>query len=228
MDSSGSDLELEAFRAATLERRRRAAETPWEQTPLGTALIAAEAAARAAESSMSEAELEHARIRAERMSRRAMRAEARRMTVAKYHAQLQRTAAAQTASTRIAAERETLGAVVKESRPRSAPRRRQHRPVRRARARSPSESDEPEPPGAAPRTCRCGCGEPVSGRPNKLFVNATHRVRGHRLVRVDPVERYRDEVWSLRRAGEIDAEEALELLVRPSAHVLARLQAVAA
>ena len=51
------------------------------------------------------------------------------------------------------------------------------------------------------------------------------RVRAHRLVGVDPLERYREAVWTLRRDGEIDAEEALTLILSPPRRVLEQLAA---
>lgn len=231
MQSSGS--ELEAALQAALERRRRAKETPFSLTPLGAALAAAVAAANEAEAAMSPDELEQTKIRGERMRRRGMRAEARRMTLQRYQAHLRRVAALTLAAASSSERRDALrSGAITASRSAQRPRPRQQKRVHRARARAPAESDEPEPPRAASRVCACGCGEPVFGRPNRRYVDDTHgaraRVRKHRnKYPVDLVERYCDEVWSLRARDEIDALEALELLIAPPSALLARMVAAA-
>jgi hypothetical protein len=111
---------------------------------------------------------------------------------------------------------------------------RSRRPRSRVRARAPGDDDLPAPPGgAAARVCACGCGRPVTGRPQKIYADARcatrAHVRAHRARRrVAPEERYREAVWEARRDGLLDAEEALWLLVTPSARVLAALGEAAA
>jgi hypothetical protein len=47
-------------------------------------------------------------------------------------------------------------------------------------------------------------------------------VRKHRRgLQLDPFERYREEVWRARAEGEIDAEEALELIIWPRPRIVA-------
>jgi hypothetical protein len=108
---------------------------------------------------------------------------------------------------------------------------RSRRPRSRVRARAPGTADGDDLP--APRVCACGCGRPVVGRPQKRYADARcatrAHVRAHRARRrVAPEERYRDAVWEARRAGLLDAEEALELLLAPSRRVLELLAEVAA
>jgi hypothetical protein len=178
-------------------------------------------------------------IRAERMRRRYIRAEARRLTLTKYQAHLKRVASTPKfvdasgptvlrVTRRPALNLDTRCCI--SSRPMRSVRPRERRAVSRARARAP-DPDEPEPPDAAAALSLCpGCGSEFRPRrPNQVHCQSACRVRALRRRRdVTPIERYYEQVWEARRAGEINGIEAFELLLQPSSQVLARLAEVAA
>jgi hypothetical protein len=157
-----SEHELEAFREEALARRDRARRTPFEQTPLGSALAQAIAAAKEAEASMSAADLERAKVRAERMRRRYVRAEARRMSVAKYHALLTRETVRRQAAEVATVRRAQLDGALVASRPRTRTERpRERHAVSRPRARAPDEPDL-DRPGRLPAEYRQALRQAVS------------------------------------------------------------------
>lgn len=81
----------------------------------------------------------------QRVMRRMMRREAKRMTLAKYSAQLERTAQRKQATHVRAISRQALTATASVERGPERTRPREHRAATRARARSPGGDPEPEP-----------------------------------------------------------------------------------
>jgi hypothetical protein len=90
-----------------------------------------------------------------------------------------------------------------------------------------SEDDEPEPPRAVSAICR-GCGDQfVPSRPDQRHCKGACRVLAHRRrEHVTPLERYQEEVWAALESGDLDGEEALDLLTRPRPRILAMLNEV--
>jgi hypothetical protein len=146
MDTTGSGLELAAqlewFRRETLARRERAKRIPWEETPQG-AWFAAHAEEWANDDPNSP-ENQAAIARAKRLSRRVMRAEARRMTLQKYQAQLRRTSELKRVAGDRDVRRRSFMAAAQPTTPTPRARSRRHRPASRARARALGRED-PEP-----------------------------------------------------------------------------------
>ena len=184
-DSGVTDAErLEKFRRETVARRERAKRIPWQATPTGAWF-----AARADEWANDDPDSPENRAavaRAQRFMKRKLRAEARRMTLAKYQAQLERKAERmQRDQVRSAAQAELAAA--------SAPRRptaqrsrsRRHRPTGRARARSPGRED-PEPSPALTADAR------------RLLREAVSRARHLQAQRLD--------AWRLCRRCEREKE----------------------
>ena len=105
-------------------------------------------------------------------------------------------------------------------------RRRTSRRTQASRDGPDRPSGDDEPP--LDRLCRCGCGQTIPpGR--RGYVDDAHsnraRQRRHKAQArmADDLLRYADVVWRARRRGDLTADEALELLLEPSAAVLQRL-----
>lgn len=106
--------------------------------------------------------------------------------------------------------------------PSTAPKR-QRRPAatahpapsgRRSSSTTKARAPDDDRPRLGERRCGCGCGRSLEGaRPNKTYVDATHRVRAHReqLRSAAGAEfaEIEERVLQLRRAGRLDFEHAV-------------------
>lgn len=131
-----------------------------------------------------------------------------------------------TTAPRSVAPRRTPG----QGRPRSSTHRRRTQASRDGPARSGADDDPPL------THCKCGCGEPLPprregrGRPQE-YIDASHRKAAFKQAESREkdalLDLYRDAVYAARRAGALDGDEALDLLISPSERVLTMLSEAA-